>query len=77
MLGWDLEIHACTIVHKERTSTRTENARDRIFGDPRHALISFALVLMNNIKRKIFDKAKDKTSQSPNMIIASIIATTV
>jgi hypothetical protein len=45
--------------------------------EPRHALISFALALVNNIKRKIFDKAKDKTSQSPSMIIASIIATTV
>jgi hypothetical protein len=51
--------------------------RDGIFGDPRQALISFALALVNNIKCKVFDKAKDKTSQSPSMIIASIIATTI
>ena len=70
-------LNACTIVHKDRASTRTENARDRIFGDPRQALISFALALVNNIKCKIFDKTKDKTSQSPSMIIASIIVTTV
>jgi hypothetical protein len=51
--------------------------RDRIFGDPRQALISFALAIVNNIKCKIFDKAKDKTSQSPSIIIASFIATTI
>ena len=60
-----------------QSSTRTENAQDGIFGDPRHTLIPFALALVNNVKGQIFDKAKDKTSQSPNMIIASIIAFTV